>query len=64
MIAGSRPKVVLPPVITKVGVAAAFAEVPAATPPTSAIELITKPEMIFLIYFLLLVGETFKAMVL
>ena len=56
IIAGSRPNVVLPPVTTKVGVAgAAFAEVPVTTPPTSANELITKPEMIFLIYLLLLV---------
>jgi hypothetical protein len=56
MIAGSKPNVVLPPVTTKVGVAgAAFADVPVTTPPTSASELITKPETIFLIYLLLLV---------
>ena len=43
--------------ITKFGkvAGAAFAEVPVTAPPTSASELITKPEMIFLIYLLLLV---------
>jgi hypothetical protein len=57
MMAGSSPKVPFPPVTTKVGVAgAAFAEVPVTAPPTIANELITKPEMIFLIYLLLLVG--------
>jgi hypothetical protein len=56
MMAGSKPKVAFPPVTTKVGVAgAAFAEVPVTAPPTIASELITKPEMIFLIYLLLLV---------
>jgi hypothetical protein len=57
MIAGSRPNVVLPPVTTKVGVSTALADAPAATPPTSANELITKPEMIFLIYLLLQLGD-------
>jgi hypothetical protein len=56
MMAGSKPKVVLPPVTTKVGVAgAAFAEVPVSAPPTSASEPIAKLEMIFLIYLLPLV---------
>ena len=56
MMAGSKPKVAFPPVTTKAGVAgAAFAEVPVTAPPTIASELITKPEMIFLIYLLLLV---------
>jgi hypothetical protein len=56
MMAGSSPKVAFPPVTTKVGVAgAACAEVPVIAPPTIASELITRPDMIFLIYLLLLV---------
>ena len=51
--AGSRLNTAFPPVITKVGVVAAFAELAAAIPPASANEPINRLEIILRIFVLL-----------